>query len=94
MQVSICLGAILIPEYLDFHSAGSRNSVIYSYCGISQTNAPLMWVMGHPDSNGLAVFKKYYCVTFISVLLSIYYMLETDLYKNKTYHVLTYSVAP
>ena len=25
MRVSVCLGAILIPEYLDFHSGGSRN---------------------------------------------------------------------
>ena len=48
MRVSVCLGAILIPEYLDFHSgysaAGSRiagiYSEIYSYFGISQTNAP------------------------------------------------------
>lgn len=43
----------------------------------------LMWIIQHPDSNGLAVFKKYYCVTFISVLLSIYYILETDLYLIK-----------
>ena len=35
MRVSVCLGAILIPEYLDLHSG------IYSYSGISQTNAPL-----------------------------------------------------
>jgi len=50
MRVSICLGTILIPEYLDFHSSysapGSRiagiNSGIYSYSGISQTNAPLI----------------------------------------------------
>ena len=44
MQVSICLGAILIPEYLDFHSGystpRSRIAGIYSgiYYGISQTN--------------------------------------------------------
>ena len=38
MRVSVCLGAIRIPEYLDFHSG------IYSgiYSGISQTNAPLV----------------------------------------------------
>ena len=54
MRVSICLGAILIPEYLDFHSGystpRSRIAGIYSeiysginsYSGISQTNAP--WV--------------------------------------------------
>ena len=49
MRVSVCLGAILIPEYLDFHSgystARSRIAGIYSginsYSGISQTNAPL-----------------------------------------------------
>ena len=35
MRASVCLGAILIPEYLDFHSGHS------SYSGISQTNAPL-----------------------------------------------------
>ena len=47
MRVSVCLGAILIPEYLDFHSAYSAPrrriagiySAIYSYPGISQTNA-------------------------------------------------------
>ena len=49
MRVSVCLGAILIPEYLDFYSSYSApksriagiNSGIYSYSGISQTNAPL-----------------------------------------------------
>ena len=49
MRVRVCLGAILIPEYLDFHSGysapGSRiagiYSGIYSYSRISQTNAPL-----------------------------------------------------
>ena len=44
MRVSVCFGAILIPEYLDFHSGysapGSRIAGIYSYSGISQTNAP------------------------------------------------------
>ena len=39
-----CLGAILIPEYLDFHSGysapRSRKAGIYSYSGISQTNVP------------------------------------------------------
>ena len=48
MRVRICLGAIRIPEYLDFHSGYSAPrsrtagiySGIYSYCGISQTNAP------------------------------------------------------
>ena len=59
MRVSVCLGAILIPEYLDFHSGysapGSRiagmeiqvysriYSGINSYSGISQTNAPLRY---------------------------------------------------
>ena len=36
MQVSICLGAILIPEYL----VTRIYSGIYSYSGISQMNAP------------------------------------------------------
>ena len=48
MRVSVCLGAILIPEYLDFYSdysaPRSRIAGIYSgicsYSGISQTNAP------------------------------------------------------
>ena len=52
MRVSVCLGAILIPEFLDFHSGystpRSRIAGIYSriysginsYSGISQTNAP------------------------------------------------------
>ena len=48
MRVSVCLGAILIPEYLDFHSGYSSlrsriagiYSRIYSYSGICQTNAP------------------------------------------------------
>ena len=52
MRVSVCLGAILIPEYLDFHSGystpRSRIARIYSgiysrinsYSGISQTTAP------------------------------------------------------
>ena len=50
--ISVCLGAILIPEYLDFHSGYSTRrsriagiysgiySEINSYSGISQTNAP------------------------------------------------------
>ena len=46
MRVSVCLGAILIPEYLDFHLGysppRSRIAGIYSYSGISQTNAPLV----------------------------------------------------
>ena len=50
MRVSVCLGAILIPEYLDFHSSYSAprsriagiNSGIYPYSGMSQTNAPLI----------------------------------------------------
>jgi len=49
MRVSVCLGAILIPEYLDFHSGCSAPrsriagiySGIYSYSRLSQTNAPL-----------------------------------------------------
>ena len=49
MRVSVCLGAILILEYLDFHSGYSSPrsriagiySGIYFYSGISQTNAPL-----------------------------------------------------
>ena len=45
MRVSVCLGAILIPEYLDSHSGYSARiariySEIYSYSGISQTNVP------------------------------------------------------
>ena len=52
MRVSVYLGAIRIPEYLDFHSGHSAPrgriaeiyskiySGIYSYSGISQTNAP------------------------------------------------------
>ena len=50
MRVSVCLGAILIPEYRDFHSSYSAprsriagiNSGINSYSGIFQTNAPLV----------------------------------------------------
>ena len=50
MRVSVCLGAILIPEYLDFYSGYSAPrsriagifSGIYSYSGISQTNASLV----------------------------------------------------
>ena len=50
MRVSVCLGAIRIPEYLDFHSGYSAPrsripgiySRKYSYSGISQTNAPLV----------------------------------------------------
>ena len=50
MRESVCLGAFLIPEYLDFHSIYSAprsriaeiNSEIYSYSGISQTNAFLV----------------------------------------------------
>ena len=47
MRVTVCLGAILIPEYLDFHygysTPRSRIAGIYSgiYSGISQTNTPL-----------------------------------------------------
>jgi len=50
MRVSVRLGAIRIPEYLDFHSGYSAPrsriagiySGIYSYSRISQTNAPLV----------------------------------------------------
>ena len=54
MRVNVYLGAILIPEYLDFHSgystprsgiAGIYSGIysgINSYSGISQTNAPLV----------------------------------------------------
>ena len=50
MRVSVCLGAIHIPEYMDFHSGYSAPrsriagmySGIYSYSGISQTNASLV----------------------------------------------------
>ena len=49
MRVSVCLVAILIPECLGFHSGYSAPrsriagiySGVYSYSGISQTNAPL-----------------------------------------------------
>ena len=48
MRVSVCLGAILIPEYLDFHSGYSTprsriariSSRICSHSEISQKNAP------------------------------------------------------
>ena len=52
MRATVCLGAIPIPEYLDFHSGystpRSRIAGIYSgiysgidsHSGISQTNAP------------------------------------------------------
>ena len=50
VRLSVCLGAILIPEYLDFPSGYSAPrsriariySGIYSYSGISQTNASLV----------------------------------------------------
>ena len=53
MRVSVCMGVILIPEYLDFHSGYSAPrsriagiySRIHSYSGISQTNVPYVcWV--------------------------------------------------
>ena len=55
MRVSVCLGAILIPEYLDFHSGYSAPRMgiagiycgIYSHSGVSQTNAA--WVIGWPS---------------------------------------------
>ena len=44
MRVGVWLGAILIPEYLDFHSGysapGSRIAGIYSYPGISKRTRP------------------------------------------------------
>ena len=65
MRVSVCLGAILIPEYLDFHSGSStprsRIAEIYSginsYSGISQTNAPLVDFhhFGHKWGMGFAL---------------------------------------
>ena len=56
IRVSVCLGAILIPEYLDFHSDYSTPrsriakiySGIHSYSGISQTNAPYNWPAEQP----------------------------------------------
>jgi len=52
MRVSVCLGAMLIPEYLDLYSSYSAprsriagiNSGIYSYSRISQTNPPFRLV--------------------------------------------------
>ena len=42
MRVSVCLGAILIPEYPDFDSGYfAPNSGIYYHSGKSETNAPL-----------------------------------------------------
>ena len=74
MRVSVCLGAILIPEYLDFHSGystcttRSRIAGIYSgiysginsYSGISQTNAPLVmrWSSGEPLTNKIAASEN------------------------------------
>ena len=61
MRVSVCLGAIIIPEYLDFHSgyyaprsriAGIDSGIysrIYCYSGISQTNAPLVELIEMQD---------------------------------------------
>ena len=48
MRVSVCMGVILIPEYLDFHSGYSAlrsriagiYSRIHSYSRISQTTVP------------------------------------------------------
>ena len=44
MRVSVCLRAILIPEYLDFHSGCSapRSRIAGIYSGISRTNAPFV----------------------------------------------------
>ena len=72
MRVSVCLGAIVIPEYLDFHSGystpRSRMAGIYSgiysginsYSGISQTNAPLVmrWSSGEPLTNKIAASEN------------------------------------
>ena len=43
MQVIICLGAILIPEYLDFHPGYSapKSGIAGINSRISQTNVPL-----------------------------------------------------
>ena len=57
MRVSVCLGAILIPEYLDSHSGYSAPwsriagiySGIYSYSGISQTKRALRLCMGQRE---------------------------------------------
>ena len=68
MRVSVCLGAILIPEYLDFHSGystrGSRIAGIYSgiysglnsYSGISQTNAPLAGEIWKRNNRGTSIW--------------------------------------
>ena len=61
MRVSVCLGAIRIPEYLDFHSGYSAPrsriagiySGIYSYSGISQTNAPQVSVQSSQPLNSV-----------------------------------------
>ena len=73
MRVSVCLGAIRIPEYLDFHSGYSAPrsriagiySGIYSYSGISQTNAPLVWIT-------LASLKKNSVVLALVLLDSLW----------------------
>ena len=75
MRVSVCLRAILIPEYPDFHSGYSAPrgritgihsnsgiySGIYSYSGISQTNAPLVIL-----KNNLSSLKNI-CSLFLTV---------------------------
>ena len=62
MRVSVCLGAIPIREYLDFHSGYSTPrsriagiySGMYSYSGISQTNEPLMKPLAIQFTNNAA----------------------------------------
>ena len=54
MRVSVCLGAILIPEYLGSRIAGIYSG-IYSYSGISLTNAPLIIL---ENQIGLQLLKR------------------------------------
>ena len=68
MRVSVCLGAILIPGYLDFYSGYSAPrsripgiySGIYSYSGISQTNAPLV-------TSVLLSIVNHSCIEYVAV---------------------------
>ena len=73
MRVSVCLGAILIPEYLDSHSRYSAPrsriagiySEIYSYSRIFPNERALNYfIEGHCGSS-VILYNKLLCATLL-----------------------------
>ena len=96
VPVSVCLRAILIPEYLDFHSSYSAPrsriartySGMYAYSGISQTNAPLeqnvsglTFCNGNPDLHQFVWYQV--SVFHLSIIMATQFLSFLHLFVFK-----------